>query len=181
LTKVKGFTEKPAAVATLDADFDKMEKLLLKLTDTVVETADEMLQLIKLAARIHRPYSGRTAALVKTVYSVDQASRKNTALTVPRHNLKLYGFFPILFSQRYAYTAYRYMQTALDYLTTIKTSAYDLSTFSLDSPEYKDQKGEHEKLFKETSPLYTSCNVNTNHFAVFFALILIHNSTGPNC
>ncbi|KAF8202491.1 hypothetical protein BJ912DRAFT_443839 [Pholiota molesta] len=143
LTKVKGFTEKPAAVATLDADFDKMEKLLLKLTDTVVETADEMLQLIKLAARIHRPYSGRTAALVKTVYSVDQASRKNTALTVPRHNLKLY------------------MQTALDYLTTIKTSAYDFSTFSLDSPEYKDRKGEHEKLFKETSPLYTSCNVPT--------------------
>lgn len=62
------------------------------------------------------------------------------------------------------------MQSAIEYLTTIKTSAYDLRTFSLESQDYKDRKGEHEKLFNATSPLYTSCNVNTNHFAVFLCI-----------
>ena len=90
LTKIKAHITSPGQI--VEGDFAVVEALLLNLGEITISTAKEMLALIKLAAYIHRPYSGRTAALVKTIYSVDQISRqdKNKALSGHRHRLKLW-------------------------------------------------------------------------------------------
>ncbi len=90
LTKVKAHIASPGKFE--ETDFSVVEALLLNLGDIVISTTKEMLELIKIVAYIPRPYSGRIATLVKSIYYVDQFSRKdkNKSLTGYRHNLKEY-------------------------------------------------------------------------------------------
>ena len=90
LTKVKAHVASPGKFE--EGEFSAVEALLLKLGEISISTTKEMLELIKIAAYIPRPYSGRIASLVKSIYYVDQFSRKekNKSLTGYRHNLKEY-------------------------------------------------------------------------------------------
>ncbi|KJA23567.1 hypothetical protein HYPSUDRAFT_201288 [Hypholoma sublateritium FD-334 SS-4] len=152
LTKVKAHISSPGKFE--EGEFSAIEALLLKLGEISISTTKEMLDLIKLAAYIPRPYSGRTASLVKTIYHVDQFSRKekNKALTGYRHNLK------------------ETMETSLQELTVVRQAPYDFQKFSLDSEDYKSRKESIKKLFSGIESLFASFGISTDwsgHDAAF--------------
>jgi hypothetical protein len=59
----------------LEALIAQLEALLLGLSDVVIPLAEEILQLIKLAALIRRPFHGRSAALISVLRHLDDYSK----------------------------------------------------------------------------------------------------------
>ncbi|KJA23570.1 hypothetical protein HYPSUDRAFT_39761 [Hypholoma sublateritium FD-334 SS-4] len=137
LTKVKAHIASLGQIS--EDDIATVEKILLNLGEITINTAKEMLALIKLAAFIPRPYSGRTAALVKTIYSVDQISRqdKHKAFTEHRYKLKMI------------------MEKSHQELTLVKEAPYDFQTFSLDSSDYQSRRDSIRRMFSGMEALFT--------------------------
>jgi len=62
-------------IAELEGLITQLEALLLGLSDVVIPLAEEILQLIKLAALIRRPFHGRSAALISVLRHLDDYSK----------------------------------------------------------------------------------------------------------
>ncbi|KAF9485460.1 hypothetical protein BDN70DRAFT_890072 [Pholiota conissans] len=143
LTKVKTYIDTPTA--DLTKDFEEVEALLLHLSDISVATAKEILDLMKLCAAMYRPYSGRSVALTKTLYRVDQASqtKEKKAFVARRHDIK------------------DALKAAIDHLTKLKEIKYNLQTFDLASSEYTIQKNDHKQLFDKNESLYKTFTLSS--------------------
>jgi len=62
-------------IPELETLLSQLEILLLGLSDVVIPLAEEILQLIKLAALIRRPFHGRSAALISVLRHLDDYSK----------------------------------------------------------------------------------------------------------
>jgi hypothetical protein len=62
-------------IAELETLIAQLEVLLLGLDVHVIPLAEEILQLIKLAALIRRPFHGRSAALISVLRHLDDYSK----------------------------------------------------------------------------------------------------------
>lgn len=166
MTKIKEHIISPAHIG--EDDFAVVEALLLNLGEITISTAKEMLALIRLAAYIPRPYIGRTAALVKTIYSVDQISRqdRNNTLSGHRHKLKLWVF--VVFTQSINLNSrkcgVRAMKSSHQELTSIKEAPYEFQEFSLDSSDYKSRRDSVRKIFSEMEIFFTTFAVSPANF-----------------
>ncbi|KAF8963421.1 hypothetical protein BDZ97DRAFT_1919853 [Flammula alnicola] len=128
----------------LEKQFAELEGLLQNLGVTDIPTAKEMMDLIKLAARIPRPYGGRSVSLIKALYHLDQYSRKpeNSGVSGYRYELK------------------QTMKDSIAELNAVKSAAYNLQTFSLESNDYKKWKDSLRQLLDKTKPLFTSFGIS---------------------
>ena len=69
-------------VEALEKEWEELKKLLLKLTEVTIDTAEEILDLLKLAAHIRGPLRARSVELVKMLFQLNHFSKdaKNNAL-----------------------------------------------------------------------------------------------------
>lgn len=77
-------------MSELDIEWEKVKDLLLKLLPTLVDTKDEILELLKLAANIRRPFHGRSVELIRMLFLLDSYSRETASVTRHRKALKEY-------------------------------------------------------------------------------------------
>ncbi len=87
-----------AILDELEKRFQELLKLLLATGTITIDTVEDMLHLIKLSARIRRPFHGRTVALIRILRLLDEETVRANTNALGRRKLKEY--VPIFFLER---------------------------------------------------------------------------------
>jgi len=89
-TKVAGYydTANPATIQDINLEWEKLREILMVISPDVVETLQNMLELIRLSTRIRSPFRERTACIVRILRSLDEQSARNGAPPDARQELK---------------------------------------------------------------------------------------------
>ena len=76
-------------IPELESLISQLETLLLGLSDVVIPLTEEILQLIKLAALIRRPFHGRSTALISALRHLDDYSKADDHKNISTFRLEL--------------------------------------------------------------------------------------------
>ena len=63
-----------STIAALEEEWATVARVLLDLSETKIDTTDELLRPLRLVANIRRPFHGRSAELTKMLYHLDVVS-----------------------------------------------------------------------------------------------------------
>lgn len=118
-------------IAELETLISQLEILLLGLTDVIIPLAEEILQLIKLAALIRRPFHGRSAALISVLRYLDDYSKVDEHKNVSTFRTELKEV----------------MHESIAALQAAKLAVTDVKSFTLDSQAYSVEKTKLDDLY----------------------------------
>ncbi|CAA7267414.1 unnamed protein product [Cyclocybe aegerita] len=88
LAHLNSTAQQAVVLAEVEQEWSKLEALLLKTSIHDIDTLAEMLELIRLAAKIRRPFHGRTVELIRMIHRLDTYS-SNRANNVGTHRKAL--------------------------------------------------------------------------------------------
>ncbi|KAJ3510735.1 hypothetical protein NLJ89_g4505 [Agrocybe chaxingu] len=116
-------------LAEVEQEWSKLEALLLKTSVHDIDTLAEMLELIRLAAKIRRPFHGRTVELIRMIHRLDTYS-SNRANNVGMHRKALKDL----------------MQDSIEAIEKTAKEVTDVQAIATTSPAYQTHAAAFQKI-----------------------------------
>ncbi|PPQ88705.1 hypothetical protein CVT25_009469 [Psilocybe cyanescens] len=128
-------------VDDIEAEWEKVKDILLKLTATSIDTNAEILELLRLAARIRRPFHGRSVELIRMLYYLDGYSKRDQKVTRHRKDLKLV------------------LDDTITSLESTQKAVSDVKSITLNADEYKKQETELRDVLRKVEETFSTFGI----------------------
>ncbi|PPQ91783.1 hypothetical protein CVT25_000428 [Psilocybe cyanescens] len=137
----KHLSSQGPTVDDIETEWEKVKDILLKLTATSIDTNAEILELLKLAARIRRPFHGRSVELIRMLYFLDGYSKRDQKATRHRKDFKLV------------------LDDTITSLESAQKAVSDVKSITLTADEYKKQETELRDVLRKVEETFSTFGI----------------------
>ncbi|KAH9479572.1 hypothetical protein JR316_0008167 [Psilocybe cubensis] len=125
----------------LEKEWETFKDILLRLSTTAIDTKVEILDLLRLAARIRRPLHGRSVELIRMLYYLDGYSQKDQKAGRHRRNFKLV------------------LGDTISSLEAAEKAVSDVRQIAIGDDVYKNQHQELQNVLKKVEETFSTFGI----------------------